>query len=356
MSKNGQGSDELIPVVDEEHDLLPEPPTPATHETEHDPYRSVLRLLVGSALVTASELSRRLREFEEAHQAAGRAAGAIAPDDRPALHAAIGLLFAAYEAGRDVTDRAKKARGLMTRIGHAAVRPVARSRLLRPARRRARGLMARGATELAAWQELGHAEEAHSRLLARRLFNVGADDLVAFLSDNEEVDKLIDAKVDVILAEMAEDPRVTSLIHSQVDVLLPQLAEDPELQAFVLAVAGELLPRLSEDEQLSALIQKQGDSYLQYLQVENSEQVQVLIQGQSIGLAGEMLNEVRERTVTADNVIEAIVRGILRRRPRSELPSPPPEVRALAEPPKQQLDRRGHGTTGMTSEDMAANE
>jgi hypothetical protein len=115
------------------------------------------------------------------------------------------------------------------------------------------------------------------------------------------------------------------------------LAQDAELLAFVQSVADRLLAEMGDDPRLQALIKRQGDMYLHYLQVENSEQVQVLIQGQSVGLAGEMLNEVRGRTLTADNVLETVVRSLLRRPPRTELPPPPPEVRALAQPPVAQL-------------------
>ncbi|MBN2146262.1 MAG: hypothetical protein JW726_02695 [Anaerolineales bacterium] len=55
-------------------------------------------------------------------------------------------------------------------------------------------------------------------------------------------------------------------------------------------------------------------------------EVQELVQKQSTGLANEMLEEVRERTVSADNFLEGIARRILRRKPREELPEPPFEV------------------------------
>jgi hypothetical protein len=62
---------------------------------------------------------------------------------------------------------------------------------------------------------------------------------------------------------------------------------------------------------------------------ENPE-LQSLITEQSLGVASEMRDEVRERTVTADNLMEGIVRRILRRTPRDELPEPPPEVQKWA--------------------------
>jgi hypothetical protein len=65
------------------------------------------------------------------------------------------------------------------------------------------------------------------------------------------------------------------------------------------------------------------ESSVQYL-AERPE-IQDLIQSQGIGLASEVVDEVRERTISADTVLEGVFRAILRRTPRSELP-PPPEV------------------------------
>jgi hypothetical protein len=62
---------------------------------------------------------------------------------------------------------------------------------------------------------------------------------------------------------------------------------------------------------------------------ENPE-LQALITEQSLGVASEMRDEVRERTVTADNLMEGLVRRVLRRSPRAELPGPPPEVQKWA--------------------------
>jgi len=62
---------------------------------------------------------------------------------------------------------------------------------------------------------------------------------------------------------------------------------------------------------------------------ENPE-VRALVAQQSISLAAGMRDEVRERTVTSDNVLEDIARRILHREPRTALPQPPPEVQRWA--------------------------
>lgn len=62
---------------------------------------------------------------------------------------------------------------------------------------------------------------------------------------------------------------------------------------------------------------------------ENPE-LQDLIQQQSVGLAGEVVDSMREVTVTADTVVEAVVRRLLGRKPRRQLPAP--DNRLLPEP------------------------
>lgn len=62
-----------------------------------------------------------------------------------------------------------------------------------------------------------------------------------------------------------------------------------------------------------------------------NEQLSDLVQEQSVGLANEFVEEVRERTVSADTLAESVVRRILRRPPRTALPPPEPIREAVAE-------------------------
>jgi uncharacterized protein with von Willebrand factor type A (vWA) domain len=61
-----------------------------------------------------------------------------------------------------------------------------------------------------------------------------------------------------------------------------------------------------------------------------NEEITELIQQQSLGMANEVIEDVRTRTVTADNVMERFTRNILRRPQREELPPPSSEVQAQA--------------------------
>jgi hypothetical protein len=75
---------------------------------------------------------------------------------------------------------------------------------------------------------------------------------------------------------------------------------------------------------------KSIDEYIEYLT--SNPEVQELVQQQSSGLANEVIEEVRERTVSADNLLEGIARSLLHRVPRAALPEPPPSLRKIAAP------------------------
>lgn len=70
------------------------------------------------------------------------------------------------------------------------------------------------------------------------------------------------------------------------------------------------------------------DMSLEYM-AENQD-VQELIQTQGTGLAFELIEEVRERSVSGDTYLEGVIRLLLRRPPRSELPEPPSKVKSSA--------------------------
>jgi hypothetical protein len=80
----------------------------------------------------------------------------------------------------------------------------------------------------------------------------------------------------------------------------------------------------------STALAEQVDSSIEYLTA--NEEVQELVKSQSVGLVGEIVEETRERTVSADNYLEAWARTILRKPLRSDPPAPAPEVRARAIP------------------------
>lgn len=131
---------------------------------------------------------------------------------------------------------------------------------------------------------------------------------------------------EVVGREMALD-----LTPELIDDVVAVFADNEAIQDLIRVQAGEYLAYLDKDpEDLDPLVQKVGDQYIKYLRVENPDDVQELIAGQTMGMTTQLANEVRQRTVTADSVLEMFVRALLRRAPRQDLPKPPPKVQKLA--------------------------
>jgi hypothetical protein len=67
------------------------------------------------------------------------------------------------------------------------------------------------------------------------------------------------------------------------------------------------------------------DGTIEYLA--DNQEIQDLIQTQTTSLAGELVEEIRERSVNMDILLEGLIRSLFRRQPRAKLPKPPLEVR-----------------------------
>ena len=158
------------------------------------------------------------------------------------------------------------------------------------------------------------------------------DAVLDYLSTHPQMDKLITDKIDKILPMLSNSPEVQKLVRRQVDAILPTLMNDPTIQLLIQEQANTYLDSLSTtlNPKLQALIRQQGDDYIEYLNA-HPEQVQNLVAGQTISMTTELMNEVRERAVTADSVVEMLVRRVLGRKQREQLPEPPPEVQRRAE-------------------------
>lgn len=205
-------------------------------------------------------------------------------------------------------------------------------------------------TQVDALQTLGRSELDASRQRVVSTLGGTIDGIIAYLANNPQVDALIGVQVDKLLPLLAEHPAVERLIDvqvakilpklyesdaihdlitAQVDRLLPELAENEAIHELIVAQVAQILPTLAIDEQIEMLIRAQGNKYIDYLN-ENPDKVRNLISGQSMGLAEQMLDEVRERTVTADSAAEMLVRNLLRKRPRADVGAPPENVQARA--------------------------
>ena len=163
-----------------------------------------------------------------------------------------------------------------------------------------------------------------------QLIQVQVDKILPVLAQSATITALIKAQLEQILPDLAEDTQIQDLIEAQVAAFLPKLADDAQIQELIRKQASAYLFYLStHDEQIQALIRQQGNVYIDYLN-EHPNAVQQLVSGQSLGIAGQVMDEVRERTVTADSVAETLVRSILRKKPRAEIEPPPEEVQRRA--------------------------
>jgi cytochrome P450 len=157
------------------------------------------------------------------------------------------------------------------------------------------------------------------------------DGVLQYLSDNPQVDALVQSQINKALPALADNPSVQALVRSQVEQIMPYLLHNAAIQELIRAQAHVYLAYLEEHpEEIEELVRLVGDDYIDYLN-QYPAAVQTLIQGQSIGLAAEVRDEVRERTVTADSVLDTVVRHLLRLTPTSELPVPSEPVKRRAE-------------------------
>jgi len=251
-----------------------------------DAYRSVVRLLVGLALVGGDGLIGRLREWETAHPVGGSAQAEEELDGDLARHALIGM---AFETAEMVRQAALGAAGLSVSVAGAmwsALRPITGSFLFRPFWSPVRSVATRGEARFVRYTRIGRSEEQRSRKMADEVTGLLIEDIVRYVADNPGVMALIDTQI-VALATRAET--------------------------------------------LDPLVQEVGDRYIAYLN-EHPDDVQNLVQGQAIGMATEVRDDVRTVTVTGDTFLETLVRALLRRTPREDLPPPPPEVQHQAVP------------------------
>jgi len=254
----------------------------------HEAYESLVRLLVGSLLFGSEALMKRTRAWEEAHPPVrGEDAGEEAESDLVMLrHLLVGAIFLGPSLiSRPLISLAETSDRALNLAG-SLMSPFLRIPLFKPARGLWETYRDRVHLAIEAFIEKGRQEEPYSRAMAKALLpDIIGDTLVA---TSEHVDG------------------VQELVRDQVSKYLAYAMEHPE--------------------ELEALVQLIGDQYLDYLKEENPEALQAIIQGQSVSLAGEITDELRARTVTADSVVEMFVRSILRRPARQELPLPPPEV------------------------------
>ena len=288
-------------------------------EIQRDPYTDLVRLLVGGVFESGSVFLNWL-DAERGHRRLGSTSdqGDGKPTSRRrAEHAVAGFMFHSAETARDNLRIALRVSEEMGGIFLAPARRIFKSAPLRPLRNQFEMLVARGEAEVDDWIQTGASEENRSRQLARDTASAAVDDVIEYLSNS---------------------PALEALIKSQIDQMAIDLPQTTQIDVLVRVLADNYITYLNDNpRQVQNLIRSQGDTYLDHLS-DNPEQVQTLIQGQSQGLVEDIRDEVRERMVTGDSALELLARSLFRRRPRSELPEPSPEVQARAAHPRLKGD------------------
>jgi hypothetical protein len=155
------------------------------------------------------------------------------------------------------------------------------------------------------------------------------------LSMSDEVLTGVTRPVENLLNRVPIVGALNKSIGQQVDVL--QRRGEKRLQRWItIGQREEARSRVLADRTANQIV----DDFIDYLG--DKPQVQELIAGQTTGLAGEVLDEVRERTVSGDSFLEGIVRSVLRKAPRAELPPPSTEIRQSAvKVPERPLTAKG---------------
>jgi hypothetical protein len=251
-----------------------------------DAYRSVVRLLVGLALIGSDGLIGRLREWEAAYSSDQAEPSEAEIDGDTARRVFVGMAFETAEMARQVVWGAAGLSASVAGAMWSAFRPITNSLLFRPFWMPVRSMAARSEARRERYAQVGRSEEQRSRKLADAVTGLLIEDIVRYVADNPGVKALIDTQV----AGLATRP-----------------------------------------ETLDPLVREVGDRYIAYLN-EHPEDVQNLVHGQAVGMATEIRDDVRTVTVTGDTFLETLVRALLRRTPREDLPPPPPEVQHQAIP------------------------
>lgn len=310
---------------------------------------SLVRLGVGGVSLGARIARQPLALLGELGGQRSDAAQPPAASER-VMDAAVG---AAVETGELARRSAQTVVGIHRRVWRMtepARRPLDALGVTGLVQRPVQAVAERVEAQVDTLQAIGRGEVEASRQRVLGTLSGTIDGIIAYLTDNRQVDALIDAqldrllpllaehpavehlidvKVDKILPKLAQSAAIQQLIAAQVDMLLPELAQSAAIHDLIAAQVNQILPELAADEQIALLIRAQGDKYIDYLN-EYPEKVRNLVSGQGVGLAGQLLDEVRERTVTADSVAEMVVRNLIKRKSRSDLPPPPENVQARA--------------------------
>ena len=197
--------------------------------------------------------------------------------------------------GRGITSVA----GAGRRTAGAVVGPVWRSGPLAPVRNAGHSALA------------GLAGEGERRA-ARLVEEAGLDRVVSRLTDGPEIDELI--------ARVLDSPSADRIVA---EVLASPGLERHLIQVMESGLASDLTERFLASDELQRVV----------AQVAQSPAMRAAIAESSASLAGELADEVRTRTVAADDRAERTARRLFRRKPIVRAGPPQPEPGPEPPPP-----------------------
>ncbi len=141
----------------------------------------------------------------------------------------------------------------------------------------------------------------------------------------------LDELIDLVVARVTESAAAERLV----DKFVAYLTRNENVDRLVEAYTDHVIHKLETSDRLTEVVRRETNRYLAYLE-DHPELIEALVEEQSYSVAGSMSGTIRRRTVAADNAIEAVIRRILRRRPRKDVPAPPPDVRRQVIPEEYQ--------------------
>jgi hypothetical protein len=236
-----------------------------------DEIRSLTRLLVGALDIGIEELRARLRKWEEQIDlaktkgetkssqrpqklAAGQPEATEPESDQLLRYAVTGMLFDAQVIVKSGVGKAVNVGRRVRRRTSPIIRPIASSRLLSPARKRYRKMVAVGQQRLDHWIEIGRQEDAHSRMLAQTALAGTVDETVDYLAEMPGVQGLIATQGTSIAGEIAEEFRERTVA---VDIMLEGFA-----RSFFRRKPRYKLPPPTPEVQMSAVTLRSTKIYI----------------------------------------------------------------------------------------------
>jgi hypothetical protein len=175
---------------------------------------SLLRLVVGGALIGSDELRRRLQAWEQ--EIADQAIEPSAADDienrtQYIRTAFIGFLFSTKWQMEGAAPRLLRAADVLLKRSFRPLRSLVGNSAGRRVQSRIDDLEQRGEDRVAQWLAIGLSQEPHARILARNALDEVVDDVIAQLAENPELEALVQQQSVGLASEIVDGVRTQTV-------------------------------------------------------------------------------------------------------------------------------------------------